>query len=382
MCWPWGAYLGDEAMKNGHAREDLLLAARCRPTVIPHAAKATGIYLNSMLAVHRGAEGAATRRRSCSPSTASSPTAPARTSSSSRTGRSTRPTSRPSILPGSRATRSSRSRTDLGYPVVEKALIRSDLYVADELFMTRHRRRGHADQLGRRPRGRRSGPDHARDPDGVPRHRARRAATAGRTGSTTSRRRAAAGVSAARGPSRSRAPYLDEREEELVLEVLRSGPALARPDDRPLRGALRRDASARRTRPPSRAAPPGSTCSAASPASGRATRRSPRRTPSPPRRTASSTRARRRSSPTSIRGRSTSTRPRSRPRSRERTRAIVAVDIFGYPCELDPLRELCGAARADADPGLLRGARRAIQGRARSAPTAPPRSSPSTRTSR
>src|SRR5207248_10428760 len=24
-----------------------------------------------------------------------------------------------------------------------------------------------------------------------------------------------------------------------------------------------------------------------------------------------------------------------------RTRAIVAVDIFGYPCELDPLRELC-----------------------------------------
>jgi perosamine synthetase len=25
----------------------------------------------------------------------------------------------------------------------------------------------------------------------------------------------------------------------------------------------------------------------------------------------------------------------------ERTRAVVAVDIFGYPCELDPLREIC-----------------------------------------
>ena len=25
----------------------------------------------------------------------------------------------------------------------------------------------------------------------------------------------------------------------------------------------------------------------------------------------------------------------------EKTKAIVAVDIFGYPCELDPLRELC-----------------------------------------
>ena len=24
-----------------------------------------------------------------------------------------------------------------------------------------------------------------------------------------------------------------------------------------------------------------------------------------------------------------------------RTKGIVAVDIYGYPCELDPLRELC-----------------------------------------
>ena len=43
----------------------------------------------------------------------------------------------------------------------------------------------------------------------------------------------------------------------------------------------------------------------------------------------------------------------------ERTKAIVAVDIFGYPCELDPLRELVRAARPRADPGRLRGARRA-----------------------
>ena len=65
-----------------------------------------------------------------------------------------------------------------------------------------------------------------------------------------------------------------------------------------------------------------------------------------------------------------------------RTKGIVAVDIFGYPCELDPLRELARAARARADPGRVRGARRRVPGRRRSARTASTRSSPSTRTSR
>ena len=64
-----------------------------------------------------------------------------------------------------------------------------------------------------------------------------------------------------------------------------------------------------------------------------------------------------------------------------RTKAIVAVDIFGYPCELDPLRELCEkhglALVQDACEAL--GAE--YRGR-RSAPTAHRRSSPSTRTSR
>ena len=43
-------------------------------------------------------------------------------------------------------------------------------------------------------------------------------------------------------------------------------------------------------------------------------------------------------------------------------RAIVAVDIFGYPCELEPLRELCDRHGLALDRGRLRGARRAIQG--------------------
>ena len=66
----------------------------------------------------------------------------------------------------------------------------------------------------------------------------------------------------------------------------------------------------------------------------------------------------------------------------ERTKAVVAVDIYGYPCELDPLRRAVRAPRADADPGRVRGARRGVPRPAASARTAPLRSSPSTRTSR
>ncbi len=66
----------------------------------------------------------------------------------------------------------------------------------------------------------------------------------------------------------------------------------------------------------------------------------------------------------------------------ERTKAIVAVDIFGYPCELDRVARPVRAARPRADPGRLRGARDGVQGAARSARTASTRSSPSIRTSR
>ena len=79
--------------------------------------------------------GRATTRRSCSRPRAPSPTGPARRSSSSRAARSTRPTSRPGSCTGSRATRSSRSRPTSATRCAEKTLIRSDLYLADEVFM-------------------------------------------------------------------------------------------------------------------------------------------------------------------------------------------------------------------------------------------------------
>ena len=107
MSWPWGAYLGDDGMKNG-IRCKISSWKRVGANTIPHAAKATGIYLNSMLAVIE-ANRAGYTRRSSSQTTATSRTARARTSSSSRTGRSRRRRSPRRSCPGSPATRSSRS---------------------------------------------------------------------------------------------------------------------------------------------------------------------------------------------------------------------------------------------------------------------------------
>ena len=50
MGWPWGAYLGEEGMRDG-IRVKVSSWQRVGPNVIPHASKATGVYINSMLAV-------------------------------------------------------------------------------------------------------------------------------------------------------------------------------------------------------------------------------------------------------------------------------------------------------------------------------------------
>ena len=38
-------------LKNGHPRQDLVAGSACSPNIVPHVSKATGVYLNSMLAV-------------------------------------------------------------------------------------------------------------------------------------------------------------------------------------------------------------------------------------------------------------------------------------------------------------------------------------------
>lgn len=48
-CWPWGAYLGEEGIKHG-IRAKVSSWRRIDSNMLPHAAKASGHYLNSILA--------------------------------------------------------------------------------------------------------------------------------------------------------------------------------------------------------------------------------------------------------------------------------------------------------------------------------------------
>ncbi len=134
MSWPWGTYLGAEGIEKG-IRAKISSWARVGPNVIPHVAKATGIYLNSMLAVMEAnragydeailltedgfvADGSGENVFLVKDGTIYTPDLSA------------------SILPGITRDTIIQIAQDLGFSVVQKQLIRTDLYLADEAFMT------------------------------------------------------------------------------------------------------------------------------------------------------------------------------------------------------------------------------------------------------
>ena len=134
MSWPWGAYLGEEGLKNG-IRVKVSSWKRVGANTIPHAAKATGIYLNSMLAV--------TEANRAGYDEAILLTDDGFVADGSgenvfvvKDGSIATPPLATSILPGITRNTVIQIAEDLGYTVDEKNLIRSDLYIADEIFMT------------------------------------------------------------------------------------------------------------------------------------------------------------------------------------------------------------------------------------------------------
>jgi branched-chain amino acid aminotransferase len=133
MSWPWGAYLGEEALTQG-IRAKVSSWKRVGPNTIPHVSKATGIYLNSMLAVieaTRGgydeailltddgyvADGSGENIFLVKDEILSTPDLSA------------------SILPGITRHTVMEIAGALGYAVHERTIIRSDLHLADEVFM-------------------------------------------------------------------------------------------------------------------------------------------------------------------------------------------------------------------------------------------------------
>jgi branched-chain amino acid aminotransferase len=134
MSWPWGAYLGEDGFKNGISAK-ISSWERIGPNVIPHVAKATGVYLNSMLAV--------TEANRAGYDEAILLTGDGFVADGSgenvfivKDGELYTPDLATSILPGITRDAVIQIAQDLGYTVHEKSLIRSDLYLADEAFMT------------------------------------------------------------------------------------------------------------------------------------------------------------------------------------------------------------------------------------------------------
>jgi branched-chain amino acid aminotransferase len=133
LSWPWGAYLGAEGQKGG-IRAKVSSWKRVGPNVIPHVAKATGIYLNSMLAVIEAtragydeailltdegtvADGSGENIFVIKDEVLATPDLSA------------------SILPGITRQTIIEIAQALGYAVQEREIIRSELYIADEVFM-------------------------------------------------------------------------------------------------------------------------------------------------------------------------------------------------------------------------------------------------------
>jgi branched-chain amino acid aminotransferase len=133
MSWPWGTYLGEEGLRSG-IRAKISSWQRIGPNVIPHVAKATGVYLNSMLAVSEAnragydeailltAEGLVADGSGENIFVVSD-------------GKLATPPISMSILPGITRETVIDIAGDLGYVVEERNLIRSDLMIADEVFM-------------------------------------------------------------------------------------------------------------------------------------------------------------------------------------------------------------------------------------------------------
>jgi branched-chain amino acid aminotransferase len=133
MSWPWGTYLGEDGMRNG-IRAKVSSWQRVGPNVIPHVAKATGIYLNSMLAVTEAINGGydeaimLTHDGFVADGSGESIFVV-------HDGVLFTPDLATGILRGITRNSVIQIAQDLGYTVVEKNLIRSDLHVADEVFM-------------------------------------------------------------------------------------------------------------------------------------------------------------------------------------------------------------------------------------------------------
>ena len=131
--WPWGAYLGEEAKREG-IRAKVSSWRRISPAgLIPHA-KASGQYLNSILAKTESAK-AGYDEAILLDESGNVCEGSGENIFIVREGRITTPGHTASILDGISRKSVIQIAADLGYEVEERDVARSELYMADEIFL-------------------------------------------------------------------------------------------------------------------------------------------------------------------------------------------------------------------------------------------------------
>jgi branched-chain amino acid aminotransferase len=131
--WPWGAYLGEDALEQG-VRCKISSYRRYGPNTLPPAAKASGQYINSVLAKHE-----ASRAGYDEAILLNEQGYLADGSGENvfvvRNGVLHTPPTSDSCLPGITRDSIMLIARELGYEVKEVNLVRTDLYFADEVFL-------------------------------------------------------------------------------------------------------------------------------------------------------------------------------------------------------------------------------------------------------
>ncbi|MDO8886624.1 branched-chain amino acid transaminase [Candidatus Oleimmundimicrobium sp.] len=132
--WPWGAYLGDEGIKHG-VKTCISSFQRISPNALPPAAKATGQYINSILAKLE-AEDSGYDEAILLDHQGFVSEGPGENIFLVKDGIIYTPPTSASVLGGITRDSVMDIACDMDYPVIEENIVRSDLYVADEAFFT------------------------------------------------------------------------------------------------------------------------------------------------------------------------------------------------------------------------------------------------------
>lgn len=134
-AWPWGTYLGDDGVANGVSVK-ISSWRRHDPNAVPTAAKGTGMYVNSSLAKVEALKGGYDEAILLAPDGKVSECT-GENIFIVRKGRLITPNTADSgALEGITQQSVETIARDLGYAVSFESLIRTDLYTADEAFLT------------------------------------------------------------------------------------------------------------------------------------------------------------------------------------------------------------------------------------------------------